>query len=111
MCCEDAPKIKPIFGEHVVVKLDLFHGMKRTWKFLPKKIGLRKQFARDVRLCFRQDGDFQLKRTKPTASPEKIREGLENLREKYDGRICQKTHHELDKILTHVDKGCLRYFA
>ena len=61
-CCKLRRKITSILGSGVLVKLDLFHAVKRITSTLRKKHSLTRQCIEDLQLVFRQDGDSGKKR-------------------------------------------------
>ena len=76
-CCKLRAKIGSIFGENVLVKLDLFHAVKRIITTLRKKHPLSHQCRQDLQLVFRKDGDSATKRMETTPEPGVINTKLE----------------------------------
>ena len=69
-CCQCRQILTDIF-ETALIKLDLFHGLNRVIRSVPKKSvdkKIRSGFFIKVRNCVRQSDDHGKKRTKETAS-------------------------------------------
>ena len=114
-------KLKDVFGQILDVKLDLFHAVQRVIKKVPKrdKRGrtmklIRKRMINDLRMVFRDPSDIGSSRMANTPSPEVMLQNLDNFLKKWNDQKheennvlpCQTTE-ELDKLRTHIEKGCL----
>ena len=112
-CCSDRPFLQGIFGEHVKVKLDLFHAISRIIREIPKKKMPRKStmmFAEQLRLCFRTCGDTASKRQQPTAPLKDITKKLKDLKTQWESTLPPKAVKEITNLQKlHAQNGCLRY--
>ena len=68
-CCSWRKKLQAVFGDHLVVYLDIFHAVKRVSDKIPKRHPLRHECMRDWQVVFRDPSDLGEKRHCPTPSP------------------------------------------
>ena len=114
-CCKLRAKIHSIFGEHVLVKLDLFHAVKRIITTLRKKHPLSHQCRQDLQLVFRKYGDSGTQRMEATPEPDVINTKLENFVSKWkdieDGSgkkvFTSDTVDAVRKLREHISSGCI----
>ena len=114
-CCKLRGKITSIFGTGVLVKLDLFHAVKRITSTLRKKHSLTRQCIEDLQLVFRQNGDSSKKRMLATPKPEEITTKIEHFLTKWkdskdrEGRnvFTPDTADAIRKLKHHISLGCL----
>ena len=120
MYIEKLNKIKDIFGRNVLIKLDLFHGIQRIVKKVPKHSGsamikrLRKQLMKDLRLCFRKSSDVGDERKENTPPPTVTESNIGKFLVKWKNEEVENTKilsvsacDEIEKLLVHVRLGCL----
>ena len=107
--------------ESSAVKLDPFHAIQRFTSKIPKKgikgspiRRLRSRIVTDFKLVIRDPTDHGKKRTKPTPSREIIKTNIVKFLNQwkdveYNGTklIPQCALDEINKLLIHVEKGCL----
>ena len=114
-CCKLRAKIGSIFGDKVLVKLDLFHAVKRIITTLRKKHPLSHQCRQDLQLVFRKDGDSAPKRSEATPEPDVINTKLEKFVSKWKdiedehGKkvFSSDTLEAVRKLKEHILFGCL----
>lgn len=119
-CCTLKNKLIDLFGPEIVIKLDLFHGIQRIVKKIPKQGGnamvkrLRKQLLKDLRLCFRNPSDVGVNRKEATPSAKITEDNIQQFITKWKDeevestKICpEKAHDEVRKLLVHVKLECL----
>ena len=112
-CCTLKNKIK--FGPDVLIKLDLFHGIHRIVKKVPKHSGstmikrLRKQLMKDLRLCFRKSSDVGDERKENTSPPTVTESNIGKFLVKWKNEEGENTKilsvsvcDEIEKLLVHV---------
>ena len=98
-----------------MVKLDLFHAVKRITTTLPKKHPLIHQCTDDLRLVFRRDGDTGKQRMESTPEPDVMSLKLENFVSRWkdteDGSgkkvFTPPTFDAVRKLREHISAGCL----
>lgn len=108
-------KIGSIFGDNVLVKLDLFHAVKRIITTLRKKHPLSHQCRQDLQLVFRKDGDRAPKRSEATPEPDVINTKLDKFVSKWKdiedqhGKkvFSSDTLEAVRKLKEHISFGCL----
>jgi len=119
-CCQWRSKVNSIF-ESSAVKLDPFHAMQRFTSKIPKKgikgspiRRLRSPIVTDFKLVIRDPIDHGKKRAMPTPSREIIKTNIVKFLNQwkdveYNGTklIPQGALDEVNKLLIHVEKGCL----
>ena len=91
------------------IKLDLFHGINRVIRSIPKKeVGKRIQFPFNKKLtnCFRQNDDHGRNRMKETATAGEIRQNLDKLIQSYEDKLPENSIREL-KTLREKHLDCL----
>ena len=114
-CCKLRTKIHSIFGQEIMVKLDLFHAVKRISTTLPKKHPLIHQCTQDLQLVFRKDGDTGKQRTESTPEPDVMSSKLEKFVSRWkdieDGNgkkvFTPPTFEAVRKLREHISAGCL----
>ena len=90
-------RIKDIFGPNVLIKLDLFHGIQRIVKKVPKHSGsaiikrLRKQLMKDLQLCFRKSSDVGDERKENTPPPTVIESNIGKFLVKWKNEEVENT--------------------
>ena len=103
------------FGEHVKVKLDVFHAVKRVTSKLSKKHPHFYHCVQDWRLVFRCKGDCGHERKKPTPSPEVLISNLQCFVQKWStitserqtSIITTAVLNEIRLLQNHMQLGCL----
>lgn len=119
-CCQWRSKLNSIFDSSAV-KLDPFHAIQRITSKIPKKGAkgspirrLRSQLVTGLKLVIRDPTDQGEKRTKPTPSKDVIKTSIANFLKQwkdveFDGTklMPQCAVDEINKLLIHVEKGCL----
>lgn len=93
------------FGPDVRIVLDSFHALQRVVKTVKSgdlmegaNKGKRILFFRKLKTLLRQSGDHAVKRLKPTASADQIRENINNILSEFQPYIRAKTVNELEKL-------------
>ena len=118
-CCKLRSKVQSLLGSHVLVKLDLFHAVKRITSTLCKKHSLIHQCMEDLQLVFRKDGDSGKRRMEPTPDPSIIKRKLDLFIDKWkdvtdgSGRkvFTPETLEARRKLQHHISAGCLSNIA
>ena len=113
--CAWRRKLLNTFGEHVDVKLDLFHAVKRVTSKLSEKHPHFYHCVQDWRLVFRCKGDCVRERKKSTPSPECLKANLQLFVQKWstitsEGQtsiISSAVSKEINRIQNHMQLGCL----
>lgn len=113
-CCSWRKKLQAVFGDHLVVYLDIFHAVKRVSDKIPKRHPLRRECMRDWQVVFRDPSDLGEKRHCPTPSPLIMEKNLDKFVERWkdaehDGQkvLNAAALKEVDNIRVHMKKGCL----
>ena len=92
-CCTVKNKINAIFGSRVLIKLDLFHAIKRILEKIPRKEvtselrEVRQLMIKDLRLCFRDEKDIGQTRKKPKPPSDKIEKNLQDFLKKWSSEL------------------------
>ena len=113
-CCQWRNKLQSIFGNHLIVKLDVFHAIQRVSKKIPKRHHYHSQCIHALKLVFRDPSDRGKERKLTTPSPAKILENIEKFHSQWSGIdhegrpvLPQPAINELAKLKYHIKKGCL----
>ena len=119
-CCTVKTKINAIFGSRVLIKLDLFHAIKRILEKIPRKEvtselrEVSQVMIKDLRLCFRDEKDIGLTRKKLTPPSDKMEKNLQDFLKKWSSELLDdmkvlpdKAVTEISKVVKHVKLGCL----
>ena len=113
-CCQLEQKVKAIFGQDTLVKLDLFHAVQRITSQLPKRHPFFLQCTNDLKMVFRSPTDLGKERKETTPAPAVIIDSLEKFQRKWEycssngwKLVSPKTVHHLSSLKVHVRKGCL----
>ena len=119
-CCTVKNKINAIFGSRVLIKLDLFHAIKRILEKIPRKgvtsklREVRQVMIKDLRLCFRDKNDIGQTRKQPTPPSDKMEKNLHEFLKKWSSELLDdikvlpdKAVTEISKVMKHVKLGCL----
>ena len=77
-CCQIQAKLKAIFGNEIIVKLDLFHAVQRVTRVLSKKHILFLPCVNDFKMVFRELGDIGVSRKSATPDSGQMLANLEN---------------------------------
>ena len=117
-CCKWRHKIQELFGENVIVLLDLFHAVQRITSTMNKRHSLFNDCVKELKLVFRDRHDTGDKRT--TRAPEKeiISQNLDRFVEKWShiARTSQAGGDDLFRanflqhiknLKEHISSGCL----
>ena len=92
-CCTVKNKIIAIFGSRVLIKLDLFHAIKRILEKIPRKEvtselrEVRQVMIKDLTLCFRDEKDIGKTRKKPTPPSDKMEKNLQDFLKKWSSEL------------------------
>ena len=113
-CCQWRRMLQDVFGEDVQVKLDLFHAVQRITRKIRKRHPFYSQCVNDLRLVFRQKGDYGVKRTQPTPEAAEILKNIEKFVQTWKSvdfnnkRVLnQDAILEVGKLKEHIVRGCL----
>ena len=107
-------KLQQIFGNELVVYLDIFHAVKRFSDKIPKRHPLRKECIREWKMVFRDPSDQGKKRHLPTPSPLILEGNLDKFLQhwadsEYDDKktLSDAALKEIESIRVRMKKGCL----
>ncbi len=113
-CCQWKRLLQEVFGEHLNVKLDLFHAVQRITGKMPKRHAFYSACTSDLRLVFRAKGDQGVKRTDTTPEATEILSNLESFTGKWRDVaidnfkvLRDEALTEINKLKVHVTRGCL----
>jgi len=113
-CCNSDAKLKTIFGENVMIKLDTFHAVQRVTRALSKKHTLFYPCINDFKMVFRAPSDIGKTRQETSPCSSKLFSNLENFMTKwldaeYDGNkiITDKVRTQINALKLHIQRGCL----
>lgn len=119
-CCTLAKKLKNIFGNNVVIKLGIFHAIKRILDKIPRKgispdlRMLRKKMTKTLRFCFSDETDVAMTRQNITPSPGKIVDNLKSYIRKWSVEevndvqfLPDNAVKEIENIIKYARLGCL----
>ena len=109
-CCTVKNKINAIFGSRVLIKLDLFHAIKRILEKIPRKEvtselrEVSQVMIKDLRLCFRDEKDIGLTRKKLTPPSDKMEKNLQDFLKKWSSELLDDMKVLPDKAVTEISK-------
>ena len=113
-CCTWRKKLQTVFGDQLVVCLDIFHAVKRVSDKIPKRHPLRQECMRDWQMVFRDPSDLGEKRCSPTPTPLILESNLDKFIQRwkdaeYDGQkvLNAAALKEVENLRVHMKKGCL----
>lgn len=114
-CCHWRSKLQTVFGNDFVVVLDLFHAISRISRKIPKRNNLRSECMKDLRLVFRSPTDVGENRTEETPGCDIMKEQMDNFVKQWStirndkgvAVLPKKAIKECNKLLKHIDRGCL----
>lgn len=113
-CCSWRQKLQQVFGNELIVYLDIFHAVKRFSEKVPKRHALRRDCLLDWKMVFRDPSDQGQKRALPTPSPGVMDSNINNFLQhwqnaEYNGKklLSAAALKEIENIRVHVKKGCL----
>ena len=114
-CCKLRRQIRAVFGEAIVVKLDLFHAVQRVTRTVPKRHPLANLLYRELRVVFRAEGDSGEQRKLATPSPEVLLSNInsfvgkwKNIKDDADRAIfTPQTEVAILNLRKHIQRGCL----
>ena len=84
-CCAVRILYQQIFGEDVLVLLDLFHAVQRPMKTIPKRFAHRQLISRKIGMIFRKENDRGSERRETTDCKENILRNLNQTMEDLAG--------------------------
>lgn len=109
-CCNDKRKVMDIFGNNVVVKLDLFHAVQRILKVVAKRHPSFYYFKEDLKLVLRDCGDIGRVRKSETPDANVLIDEFTKKWSKHgetDQKILtEQVHKEILSLKRHISKGC-----
>lgn len=109
-CCHLRDKLCQTFGA-ITVRLDLFHAVQRLTRCIVKKHKQAYTCLQQLKMVFREDGDIQTDRAKPTPSPEIMLQKLNGFCEYWsnngDNVLRPSFYQEVRKLKSHIIQGCL----
>lgn len=115
-CCKLRSKIQSVFGQSVLVKLDLFHAVQRITRTLPKRNPRFHQCLQQLRNVFRDKGDVGERRTAHTPPPDIILQNLDvfcstwrDAADTHGNKLFTsgKTETAVENLKKHIAAGCL----
>lgn len=108
-CCKVRALYQSVFPG-VKVKLDLFHGVQRVMRTIPKGTEFSTRFSKEFGQIFCANGDFGDRRTSPTPRPNILNENLNNFlkgwKDILEGNNLGNTLIEIENVRKHIDNGC-----
>ena len=109
-CCKVRALYQSVFLG-VKVKLDLFHGVQRVTRTIPRGIEFAKRFSKDFGQIFRSNGDLGDRRTLPTPHQRILNENLNNFLKRWKHTLednnLVKTLTEIGNLRKHKNNGRL----
>ena len=109
-CCKVRALYQSVFLG-VKVKLDLFHGVQRVTRSIPKGTEFAKRFSKEFGQIFRSNGDLGDRRTLPTPHPKILDKNLNNYLKRWKHTLednnLVKTHTEIGNLRKQKNNGCL----
>ena len=109
-CCKVRALYQSVFPG-VKVKLDLFHGVQRVTRTIPKGNEFSARFSKEFGQIFRANGDVGDRRTSPTPQPNILNENLNNFLKRWKDILEEnnlgKTLIVIENLRKHIDHGCL----
>ena len=113
-CCHVRSKLKSIFGNDTIVKLDIFHAIQRITRVMSKKHLLFFTCMNDFKMIFRKPSDIGQKRTMSTPTSEQILVNIENFVTKWKNAehnghkiLNEKVMEQIYSLQVHIRHGCL----
>lgn len=119
-CCSVKNKFKNIFGDDVVIKLDIFHAIQRIIVQIPKRQSnaamqrTRRIMIKELRLCFRKNSDIGHIRKEKTPSPEELENNFHRFLKRWETEVIDDINvlpptavNEVYNLLHHVRSSCL----
>lgn len=116
-CCKVRRKLQDIFGEQVMIKLDIFHAVQRITKKVSKKHSLFFDFISSLKLVFRNPSDMGPNREETTPDPTTLENNLDIFVKRWNGVksdegnfiLTASVLQEINKLRVHIRNGCLSY--
>ena len=113
-CCTVRNKLKALFGDDIIVNLDIFHATQRIIKPMPKRHPLYTHCKSDITMIFRDPKDRGTKREMTTPDSAILLNNLQQFRKKWKGAhmdswyvLNSKVTDALDNLEIHISLGCL----
>ena len=113
-CCTWRNKLCEVFGEHLRVRLDLFHAVQRVTSTIPKRLHSSAPCASEFGAIFVHLNDRAGKRQNPTLPPARIMANLEQWLKKWkkikecgQPLLNEDTFGAVNRLKRHIQKGCL----
>ena len=94
----------------MLIKLDLFHAIKRILEKIPRKAGtsklkeVRQVMIKDLRLCFRDKYDIGQTRKQPTPPSDKMEKSLHEFLKKWSSELRDDIKVLPDKAVIEISK-------
>lgn len=113
-CCHVRKKLQQIYGNNIIVKLDVFHAVQRVTRAMSKRHSLFYTCIHDLRMIFRYPTDICKKRTMNTPNTALILKNLDDFILKWKNAEHNDHHILTDKVMVqlqslriHMQRGCL----
>ena len=110
-CCQVRRKIQEIFGNNVVVKLDLFHAVQRVSRAMSKQHTLYFPCVRDFTMTLRNSADKGKRRTMHTPDIDVIEHNIQQFLTIWSKTelnvITPKVARQIHLLQAHITHGCL----
>lgn len=114
-CCQWRHMLQSIFGEHLQVKLDIFHAVQRVTSKLSKKHPFHWLCVQDLRMIFRDPTDQGETRTKLTPDSDTLISNAKSFLKKWSGMesnagtpiLSDAAMKEIWNVMEHMRKGCI----
>ena len=114
-CCKVRNKLQHIFGETVLIKLDLFHAIQRITKKVSKRHSLFSDFVSSLKLVFRDPSNLGDTRQANTPGSDTLEKNVDAFIKRWkpvkshDGKaiLTCSALEEINRLRTHIAKGCL----
>ena len=114
-CCQVRRQLKEIFGNDVLVKLDLFHAIQRITRSMSKQHTLFLSCVHDFKMSLRNSVDLGKRRTMNTPDSGAINRNIEQLMSAWSrvqdsstsSIITSKVAKQVQLLQAHISHGCL----
>ena len=114
-CCKSRKKIQNIFGDDILVKLDIFHAVQRITKKVSKRHAFFHDFISSLKLVFRSSSDLGINRGQSTPDPKILEKNINMFVQRWTGVKSDNGNtilttaiiQEVNKLKAHIRNGCL----
>ncbi len=113
-CCTVRNKLQSLFGDDIIVYLDIFHAAQRIQKHMPKRDPLYHHCKCDISMIFRDPKDRSVKRQMKIPEPSVLLDNLQQFVKKWEHTeingwyiLNENVTNTLCQLKGHVERGCL----